>query len=224
MDKQPGGSMLMQFLSHVADLMTVNILWFVCSIPVFTAGAATTAMYTVTMKLLKGEGAPVSRTFFQAFRANFKKGTLTWLIMLIPTVLIVLTVSAALLTADEAKIVRIICLVVAGIFWLACNFVYPLTAYFENTIRRTLLNALLMVFGDLPRAVLVGVYSAVPFAIYMVSPQFFMGTLIFWPILGMALIADLQSRTLQKVFARYLPKEDEEGEEGDEPQPDQTEE
>lgn len=209
MNKQPFNSGLMQILSHLADLMIVNILWLLCSIPVFTIGASTTAMYSVTMKLLKGEGAPVGRTFFHAFRANFKTATLTWLVMLIPSVLVFGSVAAVLFgLRGDATLVRIICLVVAGAFWLAGNYVYPLTAYFENTVFRTLLNSLLMVFGGPFRAVQIGAYSLIPFVIYLIDPTFFMRTLIFWLIAGVGIIADLQSRVFQKVFVKYLPPEE----------------
>lgn len=216
MNKQPFNSGLMQMLSHLADLMLVNILWLLCSIPVFTIGASTTAMYSVTMKLHKGEGVPVGRNFLQAFRVNFKVATVTWLIMLIPSVLVFGSVAAVLLGLQgDAMVVRFICLVVAGVFWLASNYVYPLTAYFDNTIRRTLLNSLLMVFGGLLRAIQIGAYSLIPFVVYLIDPGFFMRTLIFWMIAGIGIIADLQSRVFRKVFANYLPPKEENSEDGE---------
>lgn len=210
MKKNIYDSPLMQMLSHVADLMILNILWILCSIPVFTAGASTTALYSVAMKLLKGEGAPVARTFFEDFRSNFGVATRTWLVLLIPSALIFGSAATVLLGLWEgSSVVGVICLVVAALFWLAGNFVYPLTAYFENTIRQTLCNALFMTFGDLPRAILVGALSLIPFGLYMLNPNFFMSTLIFWLIAGMGILADLQSRVLQKVFERYIPQEEE---------------
>ena len=48
------------FMSRIADLVIVNILWLVFCIPVFTIGASTAAMYRVTLNLVRGEGAAVS--------------------------------------------------------------------------------------------------------------------------------------------------------------------
>lgn len=196
---------LFGILSHLADLMILNILWILCCVPVFTCGASTTALYTVTMKLLKGEGIPVARTFFEAFRRNFKTATKIWLILLVPSVLVVGSALMVLLNLWEGvPALRILALVAAGVFWLAGNFVYPLTAYFDNTLGRTLLNALLMVFGDPVRALGIGAASLIPFGIYMVDPSFFMGTQIFWMIAGVGIIADLQSRLFLRIFARYV--------------------
>ena len=44
------------FMSRIADLVIVNILWLVFCIPVFTIGASTAAMYRVTLNLVRGEG------------------------------------------------------------------------------------------------------------------------------------------------------------------------
>ena len=50
------------FMSRIADLVIVNILWLVFCIPVFTIGASTAAMYRVTLNLVRGEGGGVVRS------------------------------------------------------------------------------------------------------------------------------------------------------------------
>ena len=60
----------------------LNLLWFLCSIPVFTAGAATTALYDVTLRISRGEDPSLTSRFFRAFRENFRQSTILWLIML----------------------------------------------------------------------------------------------------------------------------------------------
>ena len=51
----------------------LNLLWMVCSLPVFTAGAATAALYDVTLRLAREEEPPLTRQFFKAFRKNFRQ-------------------------------------------------------------------------------------------------------------------------------------------------------
>ena len=55
---------LMRFLSRVADLMILNILWIFLCIPVVTAGAATTALYRVCLNIAAQTDASVIRDFF----------------------------------------------------------------------------------------------------------------------------------------------------------------
>ena len=60
----------------------LNLLWMVCSLPVFTAGAATAALYDVTLRIAREEDPPLTTRFFRAFRENFRQATILWLILL----------------------------------------------------------------------------------------------------------------------------------------------
>ena len=68
----------------------LNMLWFICSLPVFTAGASTAALYTVTLKIADGKEETLTKEFFRAFRANFKQATRIWLLMLVIGILLAL--------------------------------------------------------------------------------------------------------------------------------------
>ena len=48
-------SPVMNFLGRVADLVWLNILYIICCLPIFTIGAATSALYYVTMKMVADE-------------------------------------------------------------------------------------------------------------------------------------------------------------------------
>ena len=76
------------FMSRVADLVILNLLWLLFCIPVFTIGASTAAMYRVTLNMVRGEGGGVVRSFWASFKLNFKQGVLLFLILLIPTLLV----------------------------------------------------------------------------------------------------------------------------------------
>lgn len=77
-------SPLMRFLSNLADLIALNLIWLICCVPVITIGPSTTAMYCVTRNITKGDWPPVLKTFFREFRSNFKQSLLVFLILLIP--------------------------------------------------------------------------------------------------------------------------------------------
>lgn len=49
-----------------SDLL-LNLLWLICCIPVFTAGAATTAVYYVTLKLVRDDDGSTIKSFFHSF-------------------------------------------------------------------------------------------------------------------------------------------------------------
>lgn len=68
-----------QLLNKIFCAAWLNILWFLCCIPIFTIGASTTALYYVSFKLVRNEEGNITKQFFTAFRSNFKKATLIWL-------------------------------------------------------------------------------------------------------------------------------------------------
>ena len=71
-----------RFIGKFGDLIILNILWLVCSIPVITIGASTTAVYYVTLKLARDDDGYTIRSFFKSFKENFKQSTVIWLILL----------------------------------------------------------------------------------------------------------------------------------------------
>ena len=72
---------LMQGLGKIADMMVLNVLTVLLSLPVVTAGAATAALYDATWRILQDEGS-VYGAYFRAFKSNFKQATVLWLLTL----------------------------------------------------------------------------------------------------------------------------------------------
>ena len=64
----------------MADVLGLSLLWFVCSLPLVTVGAASTALYDAAVHCVRGgERTPYSR-FLRTFKAEFKPATLCWLV------------------------------------------------------------------------------------------------------------------------------------------------
>jgi len=82
-------SPVMEFLRTVTNLIIVDLLCVLCCIPVITFGAAVSAKYYVSMKIIRGEGSGVVGPFFKSFAQNFKQATKVWLILLVAIFLIV---------------------------------------------------------------------------------------------------------------------------------------
>ena len=51
------------FMGKVADLCILNIVCLICCIPIVTAGASITAMFFVTMKMVKNEESYIIKLF-----------------------------------------------------------------------------------------------------------------------------------------------------------------
>ena len=64
-------SPLMQFLNKMADLLWLNILTFICCIPIVTIGASLTAMHYMALKMVRNEECYITRGFFKSFKENW---------------------------------------------------------------------------------------------------------------------------------------------------------
>ena len=73
---------IIRILTTLCDFLILNILWLVCSVPVITAGASTTALYSVMFKIIKKEEGDIIKSFLKAFRQNFKQSTIIWLLLI----------------------------------------------------------------------------------------------------------------------------------------------
>ena len=72
-----------RFMGRLGDMIVLNLLWLVCSIPVVTIGASTTALYYCTLKYVRNEDYGDFRMFFRSFKQNFRQATLIWIPMLL---------------------------------------------------------------------------------------------------------------------------------------------
>lgn len=68
-----------RFFNFVYNLVVLHVLWIVYSLPVFTIGASTTALYYSCMKMLRTNEGYIHRNFHHSFKQNFKQSTIIWL-------------------------------------------------------------------------------------------------------------------------------------------------
>lgn len=165
-------SPLMQALNKVADLMWLNILTLICCIPVITVGPAMTALHYTALKMARDEECYISRDFFKSFKLNLRQGIAIWLIELVIVVLLV----GDFLILQNSEIafrepMRIILMVVAVLVLFIFTFAYPVLAKFDNTVMRTLKNALLIGIMQFPKTILMMILSVIPPVLFVAAPQ-----------------------------------------------------
>lgn len=193
-------SPLMNFLNKVADIMILNVLFLIFSIPFFTIGAAFSAAYYMAFKMVKDEETYIIKGFWKAFKDNFKQGTVIWLIVAV--VLGILTVDFRIILYSGIKFaqwIRIAMIAVTFVILLGVMFLFPLQARFVNPVKNTIKNAFLMALSHLPTAVLLIAIYAVPVIVLYFVPQ----SLPIIILLAFGLVIYLKSFLLLRVFKRY---------------------
>lgn len=199
-------SPIMSFLARVADLVILNVLWLLCCLPVVTAGASTTAMYHVVRHLQEESISSVTRDFFRSFKSDFRQATPVYLLLLIPAAAVVM--NAWILSAQSSDVVpvyvRAIWMVSALMLTFVVSFVYPVMAYFDDTVWKTLRTAAVLAVAKLPRTVLISAINLLPIIMLFVSLPFFLRSSIFWLLIGGSLTAYLNMLILRPVFKKII--------------------
>jgi uncharacterized membrane protein YesL len=86
---------LHNYMEKIFDCISLNILWLLCCIPVITIGAATTAFYYTTVKVIRGERGHLFREFWHSFKLNFVPATILWLLFAVLLVIIGINLNIA---------------------------------------------------------------------------------------------------------------------------------
>ena len=206
-------SPVMQGLSKVADLVVLNLMTVLLSLPVITAGAATAALYDAVTRLLRDEGRLYS-SYWNAFRSNFKKATLLWLIVLVAGCLLGLSVLFYLIQETTGGFLLLLLAGVALFLWaITAAWIFPLQARFENTVRGTLHNAVLCALAYLPRSVAMAVLNLLPLALFLFFPDIFLRIGFVWLSIWYALAAYLNCRILRKPMEKLMAQAQQQSEE-----------
>ena len=198
------------FMGKIADLIILNLLCLVCCLPIVTAGASITAMFYVTLKMVRNEESYIVKSFFKSFKENFKQATIINLIMLVTALLLVLDLRIVnQLEGTVGQVLHVIFIAFMLLYLMIFLYIYPVLSKFYNSIRNTFVNAFLMSIRHLPYTILMLVISAIPIAIWFISNTSILSTiLMLFIMLGFATIAYCNSNFFVKIFDNYIPKEE----------------
>lgn len=166
-------SKLTVVLNTIGNLMVLNVLALICMLPVVTAGASLTALYTMTMRIVRKEEESIIRGFFAAFKENLKKSTMIWIPGL--ALLVFMAFDIWLLrsiTGTFGLVYRVLLFVLMLFIGMVLMHAFALTARFENTVKNTLKNAVVIVASHLPQSALMIVIFLLPVLLLFVSMRF----------------------------------------------------
>lgn len=192
-----------RFVGKLTDIVWLNILTLVCCLPVFTAGAALSAMYHVLIKMAIKEEGTITKPFFRAFKENFKNATKIWL----PSLLIYLIMFANIYLIYKGVFESYPSLLIPagisiGIILLALtmvlNYAFAMLPRYDNTVKQTLKNAGLMVLAYFPRSICIVVIWLCPIALMMLSDGF----LFFWFLYGLSFPGYVNAMLLGNIFLK----------------------
>ena len=197
-------SPVMRFLGRIGDIIILNLIFVVTALPVVTVGMALSALYTVAMKLARGEDPSVLREYMRAFRRNMKPATICWLIMAAAGALIFLDFRlAGAFGGTLYTVVRLLLAMIFGVWMLTFLYLFPYIARFENTVFHSVKNALFLSAAHLPSTVMMLVISVGLIVVTLFTSRTFVIGTIGWFFAGFAAAAYTQSFLFSRIFSKY---------------------
>ncbi len=133
---------LMQGLNYISDLIWLNLLTVLCSLPIITVGPALTAMHCVLLQIAQKKEPKIARSFFRAFRSGFGQSVALGLICLV--VLIVAGTDywcVVVLGLKIPKLMGALILCISLYCSLIMVWIFPLRAIRGNSVGNTLKDA-----------------------------------------------------------------------------------
>lgn len=151
---------IMGFMSKVADVILLSLLWVVCSIPIVTMGAATAALYYTAVKSIRRDRSYIFRSFISSFKENFVQGTILWLLFLVVMAVLGVNIrfTQRLAVSGADKTIGFLLMVVYCFMGFAAGstalYVLPVLSRFKMKKREILKMSLFMSIRHLPYTIL----------------------------------------------------------------------
>lgn len=199
-----------RFLTAICNLIIVNLLFIITSIPVFSLGASLTALYRITIAIVAGDNPAVFREYLKAFKDNFLRSTLLLLIYTALSGFFIFEIYMVR-TMMEPQFAWAQYPAYFFLFAIAASSLYsfPLIAWFDTSFKQMLKNSLLLAITNLPITIMYIVITAVmAYLIY----EFTIIPLSFMVFMGISILAWFYSLFLKKIFEKngvtLIPKDD----------------
>jgi len=160
-------SPIYRFFTRLWDMIKLNFIWLICSLPIVTLGASTAAAFSVTLKMVDDTEGYVVSDFFKAFRSNLKKGIPLGLIFVICSYGLYLYTQLFLVFESYKTVMLIVGIVAGFVYFMLFIYAFPLLARYENSIFKTLGNSYRIATRYFLRTLLLAVIIAVEVALFM---------------------------------------------------------
>lgn len=208
-DKKPSyDNIVSTTILRIVDTIVLSVLWMVCSLPIVTIGASSTAFYYAFHKSVRNRRGYAWQSFFHSFKSNFKQTLKVWLLMLFLYLFLAfdyIILQAMLEENSGAGALSNIILCIIMLVTLWSLYLFPYIARFENSTKTILRNCMLMALMNLPASALILGTFMVAVAVFIacfttISPLFISCIPAVYIVVA--------NQILERIFRKYLSPED----------------
>ncbi|MFC6315357.1 DUF624 domain-containing protein [Lapidilactobacillus achengensis] len=196
---------LTRIFSAISNLIVLNFLFVVTSLPVITIGASLTSVYAGALSIIHGDGGSISRIYFRSWRRNFGRSTLLWLVSVLVVGVLIMDMfffkTSPLFTTKLFYYFTILCLV--SVITIVI-YLFPIQSRFYTTFANSFKNAVLFILGYPIDALIIILLTFGPVLVLAFNfEKMFLGFLSYFVLIGCSLNAYIASFVFNKIFRSY---------------------
>ena len=193
-------------LGKISNIVILNLLCIVSCLPIITIGASVTATYFIAMQIVKDEESYIIKEFIKRFKENFIISKKIWIIMMIIGGVLCFDFYISKLIINEYMriILQFILLMISIIFVFSIMYVFPIASKFENTVKNTMINSILISIQHLPQTIVMTLVNLSPIILIFMLSDYWGQILFFYTVIGFAVIAYINSIFFNKIFKQYI--------------------
>lgn len=195
---------LMNLFSRISDFLLLNFLFIITSIPVITLGSSITALYSVSLKMVRNEESYIARDYFKAFRRNFKIATPAFLFLFVTGILM----SANILISFQAKggfymVLRVLSSLCLIYLIICAKYYFPILARFDFTSKQVWMHIPHMIVTHTGSFLFLVLLNAPIIVLLLYSIYTAAFVLLIGCIFGFAIFTYIESFLFRKIFKNY---------------------
>lgn len=128
------GGFIHRIMCAIYDLIILNFLWVITSIPIITIGASTTSLFYCVGKIVRGEDLNLLKDYINSFKLNFKQGTLIWSVLLIIYMIIYTNITFfSEIPMSWARVIAYLQLPILVIVVFTTLLIFPILSRFSSS-------------------------------------------------------------------------------------------
>ncbi len=168
-----------RFISRLWDMVKLNLMWLLFSIPIVTIGPATIAAFSITMKMVDDTEGYVARQFVKEFRKNLRNGIPLGLLFLLGIEVVNIDFQLFSKMPDNPMAPLVFGIIAIFVLLMGFTYAFALSARYENTLVRTIQNSVAIATRYFVRTLLLFVLIAIELVLIFYNyTTIFIGVLI----------------------------------------------
>ncbi len=198
-------SLLGRFFEQLGNILLLNALFLICSIPIVTIGISYTSMEYAFLKSKREADTSILRAFFQSFRQNFKQATLSWMLCLL--LFFILRIDFHVFGPNGVypflPFYYLFFFLTLVIFFTAW-YLFPVIAVFRNTLKNLIIQSFFFAMKHIPFTIIMSLCFLFPMYLTFSDVNYFPFYLSLWLFFGFGLIGYVNAGFFWRIFSPYL--------------------